>query len=337
MAEQLAAWAKDQAPVGSISSREDTVDFLHHSLSVTTVDSYRTARKGYEAMGLSFPISRDQLCFYIRGMCAASDVSGSTLRKYVSGLKSVNDLLGYPCLSPEDWGIVKRALTAADNVIGPRETNQAAIIPEDVSKFLFETRGSFFGKLEAARDAVLTGICLGLRPGELLGIRARDIHCAFGSMDLLVTVNLGKTKTRRLERVEVSCRLTTTACTATGVWCAAHRLQHLRARTIPDMRIFHKIATSFSASVRELVGYLPPRIPQHSRDQFLQFTGHSCRRTSATYQLRSDVPRAQIKRNCRWRTDGMIDVYTSEELGLTSRNAAAEVRNHACSTSSTHR
>ncbi|KAF4741025.1 hypothetical protein FOZ62_013445, partial [Perkinsus olseni] len=88
------------------------------------------------------------------------------------------------------WGIVKRALTAADNVIGPRETNQAAIIPEDVSKFLFETRGSFFGKLEAARDAVLTGICLGLRPGELLGIRARDIHCAFGSMDLLVTVNL---------------------------------------------------------------------------------------------------------------------------------------------------
>ncbi|KAF4746565.1 hypothetical protein FOZ62_014153, partial [Perkinsus olseni] len=153
MAEQLAAWAKEQAPVGSISSREDTVDFLHHSLSVTTVDSYRTARKGYEAMGLSFPISRDQLCFYIRGMCAASDVSGSTLRKYVSGLKSVNDLLGYPCLSPEDWGIVKRALTAADNVIGPRETKQAAIIPEDVSKFLFETRGSFFGKLEAARDA----------------------------------------------------------------------------------------------------------------------------------------------------------------------------------------
>ncbi|KAF4759419.1 hypothetical protein FOZ63_019971, partial [Perkinsus olseni] len=67
MVEQLAAWAKEQAPVGSISSREDAVDFLHHSLSVKTVDSYRTARKGYEAMGLSFPISRDQLCFYIRG------------------------------------------------------------------------------------------------------------------------------------------------------------------------------------------------------------------------------------------------------------------------------
>ncbi|KAF4703342.1 hypothetical protein FOZ62_007821, partial [Perkinsus olseni] len=67
MVEQLAAWAKEQAPVGSISSREDAVDFLHHSLSVKTVDSYRTARKGYEAMGLSFPISRDQLCLYIRG------------------------------------------------------------------------------------------------------------------------------------------------------------------------------------------------------------------------------------------------------------------------------
>ncbi|KAF4646495.1 hypothetical protein FOL47_006095, partial [Perkinsus chesapeaki] len=107
MADQLAAWAQDQPPVDSDVSREMTVDFLRNSISARTVESYSTARKGYEAMGLSFPISSTQLCFYIRGMTDVSTVAGSTLRKYVSGLKTLNEILGYPALSSEEWAVVQ--------------------------------------------------------------------------------------------------------------------------------------------------------------------------------------------------------------------------------------
>jgi integrase len=302
----------------------DELELNREFLSVlrdSTLKSYETPVLRFTSLGGEFPLTGDAVVSFIRKLTEAKTVTSLTVRKYVTALKFKNKTVyDQWAMAPSDVEKIETALRVADRVLPETSRERAPVMDDDTITALMDAvtvgnlshLGQYGADSELNRHketavAILVGLTLCLRAGELINIRGKDIMIEKEAGALRVRVRLENTKTKVDDFVMACC--SSKKCDQARKWCTAHRLEALKARMSSPLRCFPLVSSSVGTYVREgkkLLDYLKLEA---------KFTGHSTRRTGAQAMLRSNViSKEEAKVHARWKSDTSYARYTSEEL-----------------------
>jgi integrase len=166
--------------------------------SVNTQDNYRWAVKGHLIPGLGHIRLARLTADDVDALLEDRAASGRLARSSVGRLRMV---LGKALDHAARRNLVRRNVARLTNVPAGSSTTRRSLSSEDAMKLLAAVKD------DRLRALVVTGVALGLRPGELLGLSWRDVDLEGGVVHLRQQMKrennrpvLGELKTARSRR-----------------------------------------------------------------------------------------------------------------------------------------
>ncbi|KAF4647707.1 hypothetical protein FOL47_004267, partial [Perkinsus chesapeaki] len=221
-------------------------------------------------------------------------------------------------LSKEEEEVIDRGLKGGCNRLAHkiREAKKAGILPLEAIRTLASMALDDETMASEMRDAIVIGCCLVLRFDNLAPIMKDDVSWVREEAGLLVTVNLGRTKTGEDEQREISCGLD---LTCSEKFCVAHRLQQRCMRAGQGDRIFPSVGSmstdGFGSALRRWMGKW---FPLHRKDWGINsLSAHSLRRSGSSALVELGVEDSQVKAAGGWSPSS--SVWTGYTTGALRR------------------
>lgn len=208
--------------------------FRECSIKHTTQESYATPLRWYLLVA-SFPPTGEKLETFIRMLTMTGCLKASTIRSYVSAVRTSAITAGHDLLSAPDAVRVSRALAAADRLTPVRSPpKRAGLIPLIALKKLYYLPTTYGTTNDMVKAICLLAFSLTLRLGEVLTLRHSNITILTTRRTYVrVRLTLNGTKTRMVDFRETAC-----AGNQCGPWCTAHYLQRRKLSNNTDPPLF---------------------------------------------------------------------------------------------------
>ncbi|KAF4651161.1 hypothetical protein FOL47_000608 [Perkinsus chesapeaki] len=320
--------AEDFKQMEETQRQEGRMSLLADSIRDKTAKSYETAVWQYELINgkieVGRPASVKGILDYLNVLSKAGSVKPSTLQGYISAVKTVSTIRTAVVFRQEEDALINRAVKAAKLRLAHRESEpkKASPIPAQAIRAMANMRlqeGTFD---EEIRDAVLVGAGLLLRFGSLAPRKCGDISYCEEPAGLVVTLNLGLSKTALSERREVRC---TKPFSCSANFCIAHWLRRVALRRSSEEFIFKRVAgwstEKFGNVMRSTMRrWYPGKIKEWDIDQL---SAHSLRHTGASLLVEEGCQPSEVKAAGGWSQTS--SAWQGYALGALRRKA----RDHA--------
>ncbi len=178
---------KNPAADDEVQNRE----LMLRSVKASTLKQYNAVASVYALLHETpFPVTVEKLATFIR-FRVDQGLNVETTRKYVYALTSLNRLLGYGELDKGCYTRISKLLAAARNSGVNVEPRQARVFGLGVLRKLASYRGR-----STVRVAVLLGLSLALRIGELLAVMLEQLSCDLSGDCFVLSVRFERRKNR---------------------------------------------------------------------------------------------------------------------------------------------
>ncbi|KAF4648759.1 hypothetical protein FOZ61_002253 [Perkinsus olseni] len=287
-----------------------------------SVEDRERAREVVGTIDQGNPLTVNKMLDVIIVLSSGGSIGPSTLRSYVSAIKTCAVIRTGKVLSKEESELIDRGIKGGCNQLAHKnkETKKAGILPPEAIRSL---AGMTLGAGTVAsemRDAIVTGCCLVLRFDNLAPIRKSDVTWTREAGGLLVTVSLGRTKTGENEMREVACQEDLTCGKS---FCVAHRLRQRAIGGPPDALVFPIVGRmttdSFGTAFRS---WMTKWFPMHLKDWGVSsLSAHSLRRSGSSALVDLGVEDSLVKAAGGWApTSRVWEGYTTAALRRKTRS-----------------
>lgn len=277
---------------------------LENTLSANTKSAYKSGLKRFDKLGGTIPATPNQVAEIV----AQCDYKPATLSVMLSAVAKAHKLAGH--LNPCDSELVKSVLQGYRRAKTMKQRRAKPLFSEDVARMV---------KMDSSNRAIrdnallLVGFVSAMRKSELLSLNIEDVEVCQDGSGFYITLAKSKTDPEGLGHVFHIPNGKTSLCPAQALEKLLTAMAEVGITTGALFRRVSRGDNFIERLTTNSVSLIFKRMGHAVGFDANTISGHSTRRGAISTLDRMNVPRKDIRRLSRHKSDRMIDLYSEDK------------------------